>query len=94
MSQILKILFQTRDINIFVLRGVFFRRYVQLESSTKIEGSIIIQGLFYLPGRFSRALLLLYTFASFYHFVSRQFGILTKPQFHATLSDGSAGSKF
>ena len=33
LSQILKILFQTRDINIFVLRGVFFRRYVQLESS-------------------------------------------------------------
>ena len=33
MSQILKILFQTGDINIFVLRGVFFSRYVQLKSS-------------------------------------------------------------
>ena len=29
-SQILKILFQTGDINSFVLRGVFFSRYVQL----------------------------------------------------------------
>ena len=32
MSQILKILFQTGDINIFVLRGVFFSRYVQLKT--------------------------------------------------------------
>ena len=32
MSQIFKILFQTGDINIFVLRGVFFSRYVQLKS--------------------------------------------------------------
>ena len=32
-SQIVKILFQTGDINIFVLRGVFFSRYVQLKSS-------------------------------------------------------------
>ena len=31
--QIFKILFQTRDINIFVLRGVFFSTYVQLKSS-------------------------------------------------------------
>ena len=31
-SQIFKILFQTGDINIFVLRGVFFSRYVQLKS--------------------------------------------------------------
>ena len=30
---IFKILFQTGDINIFVLRGVFFSRYVQLKSS-------------------------------------------------------------
>ena len=30
MSQIFKILFQTRDMNIFVLRGVFFSRYVQI----------------------------------------------------------------
>ena len=33
MSQIFKILFQTRDINIFFLRGVFFSTYVQLKSS-------------------------------------------------------------
>ena len=32
-SQIFKILFQTGDINIFVLRGIFFSRYVQLKSS-------------------------------------------------------------
>ena len=32
-SQISKILFQTGDNNIFVLRGVFFSRYVQLKSS-------------------------------------------------------------
>ena len=32
-SHILKILFQTGDINIFVLCGVFFSRYVQLKSS-------------------------------------------------------------
>ena len=32
-SQIFKILFQTRDINIFGLHGVFFSRYVQLNSS-------------------------------------------------------------
>ena len=31
-SQIFKILFQPGDINIFVLRGIFFSRYVQLES--------------------------------------------------------------
>ena len=39
-SQILKILFQTRDINIFVLRGVFFSRYVQLKSSFSDEKDI------------------------------------------------------
>ena len=33
MSQILKILFQTEGINIFVLRGVLFSRYVRLKSS-------------------------------------------------------------
>ena len=33
-SQIFKILFQTGDINIFVLRSVFFSRYVQLKSSS------------------------------------------------------------
>ena len=32
MSQVFKSLFQTGDINIFVLRGVFFSRYVQLKS--------------------------------------------------------------
>ena len=32
-SQILKILFQTADINIFVLRGIFLSRYVPLKSS-------------------------------------------------------------
>ena len=33
MSQILKILFQTGNVNIFVHRGVFFSRYVRLKSS-------------------------------------------------------------
>ena len=33
MSEIFKILFQTGDINIFVLRSVFLSRYVQLKSS-------------------------------------------------------------
>ena len=37
LSHILKILFQTGDINIFVLRGVFFSRYVQLKSSFSDE---------------------------------------------------------
>ena len=32
-SQIFEILFQTGDINIFVLRCDFFRRYVQLKDS-------------------------------------------------------------
>ena len=32
MSQILKILFQTGDINIFVVCGVLFSRYVQLKN--------------------------------------------------------------
>ena len=36
-SQILKILFQTGDINIFVLRSVFFSRYVQLKRSFSDE---------------------------------------------------------
>ena len=39
-SQIFKILFQTGDINIFVLRGVFFGRYVQLKSSFCDEKNI------------------------------------------------------
>ena len=33
MSQIFKILFQTGDINVFVVRGVFFSRYIRLKSS-------------------------------------------------------------
>ena len=36
-SQIFKILFQTGDINIFVLCGAFFSRYVQLKSSFSDE---------------------------------------------------------
>ena len=32
MAEIFKILFQTRDISIFVLHGVSFIRYVQLKS--------------------------------------------------------------
>ena len=32
LSQIFKILSQTGDVNIFVHRGVFFSRYVQLKS--------------------------------------------------------------
>ena len=40
MSQIFKILFQTGDINIFVLCGVFFSRYVQLKSSFSDEKNI------------------------------------------------------
>ena len=39
-SQIFKMLFQTGDINIFVLRGVFFSRYVQLTSSFSDEKNI------------------------------------------------------
>ena len=40
LSQILKILFQTGDINIFVLRGVFVSGYVQLKSSFSDEKEI------------------------------------------------------
>ena len=40
MPQILKILFQTGDINIFVLPGIFFNRYVQLKSSFSDEKNI------------------------------------------------------
>ena len=35
--QIFKIFFQTGDINIFVLRSVFFSRYIQLKSSLSEE---------------------------------------------------------
>ena len=40
LSQIFKILFQTGNINIFVLRGVFFSRYVQLKNSFFDEKNI------------------------------------------------------
>ena len=36
-------LFQTGDINIFILRGVFFSRYVQLKSSFSDEKSISVE---------------------------------------------------
>ena len=39
-SQIFKILFQTGDINISVLHGVFFSRYVQLKSSLSDKKNI------------------------------------------------------
>ena len=39
-SQIFKIFFQTGNINIFVLRGVFSGRYVQLKSSFSDEKNI------------------------------------------------------
>ena len=39
-SQFFKILFQTGDINVFVLRGVFFSKYVQLKSSFSDEKNI------------------------------------------------------
>ena len=40
MSQIFKTLFQTEYINIFVLRGVFFSRYVKIKSSFSDEKNI------------------------------------------------------
>ena len=39
MSQTFKIFFQTVDINIFVLHGLFFSRYVLLKSSFSEEKS-------------------------------------------------------
>ena len=42
-SQIFEILFQTGDINNFVLRGVFFSRHVQLKSSFSEEKNISIE---------------------------------------------------
>ena len=39
-SHIFEILFQTGDINIFVLHGVLFSRYVQLKSSFSDEKNI------------------------------------------------------
>ena len=39
-SQIFKVLFQTENINIFVLSGVFLSRYVQLKTSFPGEKNI------------------------------------------------------
>ena len=39
-SRIIKILFQTGDIDIFALHGVFFSRHVQLKSSFSNEKNI------------------------------------------------------
>ena len=39
-SQIFKVLFQTGNINTFVLRGVFFSIYVQLKNSFSDEKNI------------------------------------------------------
>ena len=39
-SQIFRALFQTGDINIFVLLGLFFSRYVQLKNSFSDEENI------------------------------------------------------
>ena len=39
-SQIFKILFETGDVNIFVLCGVFFSRYNELKSSFSDEKNI------------------------------------------------------
>ena len=41
MSQIFEVLIQTRDINVFVLGGVFFSRYVQLNSSFSEEKTAV-----------------------------------------------------
>ena len=40
MSQICRALFQTGDINVFVLLGLFFSRYVQLKNSFSDEKNI------------------------------------------------------
>ena len=42
-SQIFKILFQTGDINIFVLHGVIFSRYVQLKSSFSDKKTSVVK---------------------------------------------------
>ena len=41
--QIFKILFQIGDINILILRGVFFSRYVQLKSSFSEEKTLAVK---------------------------------------------------
>ena len=40
-SQIFKISFQTGDVNIFALRGVSFRKYVQLKSFLSDEKTAV-----------------------------------------------------
>ena len=42
-SQIFKILFQTRGIHIFILCGVFFSRYVQPKSSFSDENTSAVK---------------------------------------------------
>ena len=42
-SQILKILPQTGYVNIFVLRGAFFSRYVQLKRSLSDEKTSVVK---------------------------------------------------
>ena len=42
-SQIFKILFQTRDINIFALCGAFFFEYVQLNNSFSNEKTSVVK---------------------------------------------------
>ena len=49
-SQIFKILFQTVDINIFVLHGVFFSGYVKLKSSFSDKKTLAVKS----ETRFSR----------------------------------------
>ena len=44
-SQTFKILFQTGDNNIFVLRGAFFSRYVQLKTSFTQEKTSAVKSL-------------------------------------------------
>ena len=41
--QIFKILFQIGDVNILILRGVFFGRYVQLISSLSEEKTLAVK---------------------------------------------------
>ena len=42
-SQIFKILFKTGDINVFVLRGAFFSRYVQLKAPFLIKKTTAVK---------------------------------------------------
>ena len=49
--QIFKILFQTGDIIIFVLHGVFFSRYVQLKSSFSDEKTSAVKSETHFSGK-------------------------------------------